>query len=274
MWNLGFSWIPEGMLEGFQLDMDYYDYEYEDILSRESYLSIVAADNAALSASSLSVVDAIAAGVGNRDQVLRTGTGKLLRVLPEFVNQNSAETSGLDLQASYSFDNKYGAFRATLAGAYVSEFVVAGQKDAVGMYNVKNPVMPRRAVPEYKINASLNWSYENHRAYAVVRYIDGYEATLSEEPATGFWKNTVALSLGAEASARYYDADVPSWTTVDANYTYSLPEMGPVSSSSITIGAKNLLDRDAPWVPNNTTYDPVTHDFRGRVWHVRFSASM
>ena len=274
MWNLGFSWIPEGMLEGFQLDMDYYDYEYEDILSRQSYLSIVAADNAALSASSLSVVDAIAAGVGNRDQVLRTGTGKLLRVLPEFVNQNSAETSGLDLQASYSFDNKYGAFRATLAGAYVSEFVVAGQKDAVGMYNVKNPVMPRRAVPEYKINASLNWSYENHRAYAVVRYIDGYEATLSEEPATGFWKNTVALSLGAEASARYYDADVPSWTTVDANYTYSLPEMGPVSSSSITIGAKNLLDRDAPWVPNNTTYDPVTHDFRGRVWHVRFSASM
>ena len=133
MWNLGFSWIPEGMLEGFQLDMDYYDYEYEDILSRQSYLSIVAADNAALSASSLSVVDAIAAGVGNRDQVLRTGTGKLLRVLPEFVNQNSAETSGLDLQASYSFDNKYGAFRATLAGAYVSEFVVAGQKDAVGM---------------------------------------------------------------------------------------------------------------------------------------------
>jgi iron complex outermembrane receptor protein len=274
MWNVGFSWIPEGILEGFQLDADYYDYEYEDILSRESYLTIVANDNAALNASALTVVDAIAAGVGNRDQVLRTGTGKILRVLPNFVNQNSAETSGMDLQASYSFDNKYGAFRATLAGAYVSEFLVAGQKDAVGMYNVKNPVMPRRALPEWKINGSLNWSYENHRAYAVVRYIDGYEATLSEEPATAFWKNTVALSLGAEASARYYDADIPSWTTVDANYTYSLPEMGPVSSSSITIGAKNLFDRDAPWVPNNTTYDPVTHDFRGRVWYMRMSASM
>ncbi len=274
MWNVGMSWIPEGALEGFQLDLDYYDYEYEDILSRESYLSIVAADNAALNASSLSVVDAIAAGVGNRDQVLRTGTGKILRVLPDFVNQNSAETSGLDVQASYSFDNQYGAFRATVAAAWVNEFIVAGQKDAVGMYNVKNPVMPRRALPEYKINASLNWSYENHRAYAVLRYIDGYEATLSEEPASAFWKNTVALALGPEASAYYYDADVSSWTTVDANYTYELPEMGAVSSSSITVGAKNLFDRDAPWVPNNTTYDPVTHDFRGRVWYVRMSASM
>jgi len=274
MWNVGVSWIPEGALEGFQLDLDYYNYEYEDILSRESYLSIVAADNAALNASSLSVVDAIAAGVGNRDQVLRTGTGKILRVLPNFVNQNSADVKGLDVQASYSFDNRLGAWRASLAAAWAQEFKVAGQKDAVGQYNVKNPVLPRRALPEYKINASLNWSYDNHRAYAVVRYIDGYEATLSDEPATGFWKNTVALSLGASASARYYDPNVDSWTTVDANYTYMLPEMGPVSSSSVTIGAKNLFDEDAPWVPNNTTYDPVTHDFRGRVWYVRLSASM
>lgn len=274
MWNIGMSWIPEGALEGLQVDLDYYDYEYEDILSRESYLSIVAADNAALNGYAGTVLEAIEAGVGNREQVLRTGSGKILRVLPNFVNQNSAETSGLDAQVSYSFDNQYGAFRATVAAAWVNEFIVAGQKDAVGMYNVKNPVMPRRALPEYKINASLNWSYENHRAYAVLRWIDGYEATLSEEPASRFWSQTVLVSNGAEASEKYYDADVESWTTVDANYTYTLPEMGALTSSSITIGAKNLFDRDAPWVPNNTTYDPVTHDFRGRVWHVRFSASM
>lgn len=300
MWNIGVSWIPEGVLEGLQVDLDYYDYEYEDILSRESYLSIVAGDVRAINVArcgeaglaldkdgkkttfckadatiNMTVTEAVKAGVGNRDQVLRTGTGKILRVLPNFVNQNSAETSGLDLQASYSFDNRYGAFRATVAAAWVNEFIVAGQKDAVGMYNVRNPVMPRRALPEYKVNASLNWSYENHRAYAVLRWIDGYEATLEEEAASEFWSNTVGLALGADAKARYLAAEnVSSWTTVDANYTYELPEMGPVSSSSITIGAKNLFDRDAPWVPNNTTYDPVTHDFRGRVWYVRMSASM
>ncbi|MEL0048700.1 MAG: TonB-dependent receptor, partial [Gammaproteobacteria bacterium] len=277
MWNIGMSWIPEGALEGLQVDLDYYDYEYEDILSRESYLTIVGDDVKALKAAVAGGQDlmaAINAGVGNRDQVLRTGTGKILRVLPQFVNQNSAEVSGLDAQVTYSFDNQYGAFRATVAAAWVNEFIVAGQKDAVGMYNVRNPVMPRRALPEYKVNASLNWSYENHRAYAVLRWIDGYEATLAEEGASSFWSNTVGLALGAEAKAKYYDPNVESWTTVDANYTYTLPEMGPVSSSSITIGAKNLFDRDAPWVPNNTTYDPVTHDFRGRVWYMRMAASM
>ena len=29
MFNIGFSWIPEGSLEGVQVDLDYYDYEYE-----------------------------------------------------------------------------------------------------------------------------------------------------------------------------------------------------------------------------------------------------
>ena len=66
------------MLEGFQFDADYYNYEYEDILSRESYLSIIAADNAALNAAidgGQTITEAIDAGVGNRTQVLRTGAG-------------------------------------------------------------------------------------------------------------------------------------------------------------------------------------------------------
>jgi outer membrane receptor protein involved in Fe transport len=277
MWNVGFSYIAGGALEGFQLDADWYNYDYEDIISRESYLSIVADDNAALNAAidgGQTIIEAIESGVGNREQVLRTGAGAILRVLPNFVNQSSAEVSGLDIQASYSFDNDYGAWRVSVAGAFANEFKVAGQKDAVGQYNVKNPVTPRRALPEWKINTAINWSYDNHRAYAVVRYIDGYEATLADEPASGFWNNTIGIFLGAEAQEKYYNPDIDSFTTVDANYTYTLPEMGAVTSSSITIGAKNLLDEDAPWVPNNTSYDPVTHDFRGRVWYVRVSASM
>ncbi len=277
MWNVGFSWVPEGTLEGLQIDADYYSYEYEDILSRESYLSIIAADNAALNAAiddGQTVTQAIAAGVGNRTQVLRTGAGAILRVLPDFVNQNSAEISGLDIQASYSFDNSMGAWKAGLAAAWAQEYKVAGQKDAVGMYNVKNPVTPRRALPEWKINGTLNWSNNNHRAYAVVRYIDGYEATLSDEPASGFWKNTIKIFLDDATSAEYYNANVDSWVTVDAQYTYTLPEVSFLSSSSVTVGAKNLLDEEAPWVPNNTSYDPVTHDFRGRVWYFRVGASM
>jgi len=277
MWNIGFSWIPDGALEGFQFDADYYNYEYEDILSRQSYLSIVAADNAALNTAitgGQTVTEAIAAGVGNRSQVLRTGAGAILRVLPDFANQNSATVSGLDMQAAYSFDNSMGAWKVGLAAAWAQEYKVAGQKDAVGQYNVKNPVTPRRALPEWKINGTLNWSNNNHRAFAVVRYIDGYEATLSDEPASGFWNNTIKIFLDDATAAKYYNPNIDSWVAVDAQYTYTLPEVSFLSSSSVTIGAKNLFDEEAPWVPNNTSYDPVTHDFRGRVWYFRVGASM
>ena len=277
MWNLGFSWVPGGALEGFQFDADYYNYEYEDILSRQSYLSIIAADNTALNTAitdGQTVTEAIAAGVGNRSQVLRTGAGAILRVLPDFANQNSATVSGLDMQAAYSFDNSMGAWKVGLAAAWAQEYKVAGQKDAVGQYNVKNPVTPRRALPEWKINGTLNWSNNNHRAFAVVRYIDGYEATLSDEPASGFWNNTIKIFLDDATAAKYYNPKIDSWVAVDAQYTYTLPEVSFLSSSSVTIGAKNLFDEEAPWVPNNTSYDPVTHDFRGRVWYLRVGASM
>ena len=81
-------------------------------------------------------------------------------------------------------------------------------------------------------------------------------------------------SLMMQQQLKYYNADVDSWVTVDAQYTYTLPEISFLSSSTVTLGAKNLLDEEAPWVPNNTSYDPVTHDFRGRVWYVRVGASM
>ena len=277
MWNVGFSWVPEGTLEGLQFDADYYSYDYEDILSRQSYLALIAADNAALNTAiegGQSVTQAIDAGVGNRAQVLRTGSGSILRVLPDFVNQNSATVSGLDMQAAYSFDNSMGAWKVGLAAAWAQEYKVAGQKDAVGQYNVKNPVTPRRALPEWKINGTLNWSQGDHRAFAVVRYIDGYEATLADEPASGFWKNTIKIFLDDATSVKYYNPNVDSWVTVDAQYTYTMPEVSFLSSSSVTVGAKNLFDEDAPWVPNNTSYDPVTHDFRGRVWYFRVGASM
>ena len=280
MWNVGFSWVPQNALEGLQIDVDYYSYDYTDILSRESYLTIVANDNAALNEAitgGQTITEAIAAGVGNRSQVLRTGAGRILRVLPDFVNQSAATISGADIQTSYSFDTEYGNWRVGVAAAYVAEFEVdtgSSTIDAVGQYNVKNPVMPRRALPEWKVNTSLNWSLNNHRAYAVVRFIDGYEAPLSDEPASGFWRNTIKIFLDDATAEKYYQSDIDSFVTVDAQYTYTLPEVSFLSASSVTIGAKNLLDEEAPWVPNNTSYDPVTHDFRGRVWYVRASASM
>ena len=287
MWNLGFSWLPDGALEGLQVDLDYYSYEYEDIIAREDHAGILAADIAALTAACLCVsgtsvvtadlVAAVDAGVGNRDQVVRNASGIVVRVLPNFLNANSATIEGLDIQASYSFDTGYyGAFRLGLAGTYATEYEVdtgSGVIDAVGFYNETNPVTPRRPLPEFKFNGTVNWNMGNHSAYLAVRYVDGYEVKKLSGGA-GFWRATIGLALGPGAAEDFYDDQIDSWTTADIQYTYSLNEYSFLSSSAISVGAKNLTNEEPPWVPYITGYDPVNHDPRGRIWYLRVSASM
>jgi hypothetical protein len=279
MFNVGFSWIPEGRLEGLQVDIDYYNYDYEDIIGRENFKDILDADIKELQAAindGQSLVEAVDAGVGNRSQVVRNGAGIVVRVLPNFLNLSSAEISGIDFQNSYAFETKVGEFRLGLQGNYGLKYEIAtGDSiyDGLGFYNETNPVAPRRPHPELKMNASLHWRRAEHSAFFVLRYTDGYEKkTLT--PTDGFWRATVGRALGAEAAANFYDTSIDSWTTADIQYTYRFDDLAFADTTSFTIGAKNLTNEEPPWVPYITSYDPVNHDARGRIWYLRLSASL
>ena len=279
MFNLGFSWIPEGSLEGLQVDLDYYDYKYEDIIGRENFKNILDADIASLQTaidSGQTLIQAVEAGVGNRRQVVRNGAGIVVRVLPDFLNLSSANISGIDLQASYSFDTDLGAFRFGLQGNYGLEYEIAtGDSiyDGLGFYNETNPVAPRRPHPEFKLNTSLNWRLNEHSAFFVIRHVDGYEKkTLTSTDR--FWRETVRAALGDGAASNFYTANIDSWTTADIQYSYAFANPAFVDASTITLGAKNLTNEEPPWVPYITAYDPVNHDPRGRIWYLRVSASL
>ena len=286
-WNVGLSWVPsDGLLEGFQIDLDYYDIDYQDIITRQDFSTILAADNAAIlgflaANPGATAGDAVAAGIGNRAQVVRNGQGALLRVLPDFINAGGAEINGLDVTSSYSFDTDFGQWRVGMAGSWIATFDTETpdgnggilEQDAVGQYNLRNAIA--RPLPEFKINFTLNWSLGNHRAFALVRWIDEYEFPQSEwNAAQGFWGATVGIANGADAAEDFLTEKIDSWTTVDLQYTYTLPELGPLTTSSITFGVKNLFDEEPPWVPDNTGWDTITHDFRGRVFSLRFNASL
>jgi len=175
VFNVGFSWRPEGnFLEGFQIDADYYNYDYTDIITRESSNTLLGADNAAIEAFAIENgftnpdgtanfstggPAAVAAGVGNRTQIVRNEQGVLLRLLPDFVNASSADVSGIDLTASYTFSTAIGNWRLGIAGAWVNEYEVdTGSTiiNSVGVFTDTNPVA--RTLPEWKINGTVNWS--------------------------------------------------------------------------------------------------------------------
>ena len=110
-WNVGLSWVPtDGALEGLSVDIDYYTYDYTDIITRGG-VTLLAADNAIIQAyvdanPGTTLADAAVQSDRNFDQVIRNSSGILLRLLPNFSNADSAEVSGVDLTSSYRFDNR------------------------------------------------------------------------------------------------------------------------------------------------------------------------
>lgn len=284
-YNLGFSWIPnDGWLEGFQIDVDYYDYDYTDIITRQSSSTLLSEDNDALVAfvaanPGSSFIDAVDAGVGNRAQVIRNSQAILLRILPEFANANGADISGIDVNASYSFDTGWGSWRVGLQAAYLNEYEVevvntAGvvtKLDAVGSLNTTNPVA--RPLPEWKVNGMLNWTMNQHRAFLIVKYVDEIETDIPLST-RGFFAATAALGGNGHLSNDMLDTKIESFTTADVQYSYSFGDTWFLSDSTIAIGIQNFTDEEAPVIANVTAYDGTLHDGRGRIWFLRVGGSM
>ena len=284
-YNIGFSWIPtEGMLEGLQVDVDYYNYDYTDIITRQSSATLLSEDNAALSAfvdanPGSTFVDAVNAGVGNRAQIVRNSQAIMLRILPTFANANGATINGVDVTTSYSFNTGWGDWKVGMQAAYVNEYEVEIQNssggitvlDGVGNYNSRNAVA--RPLPEFKINGTLNWSMDNHRAFVIVKHVD--ELT-SDVPAgtRGFFAATAALGGNGHLSDDIRDGEIDSMTTIDAQYSYSFGETAFLSDAALTLGIMNLTDEEAPLIANVTAYDGTLHDGRGRMFFVRANLSL
>ncbi|MDA1073934.1 MAG: TonB-dependent receptor [Proteobacteria bacterium] len=286
-WGVGVSWIPQdGFLEGFQIDVDYFAYEYEDIIVRQPSNNLLSADNAALQAYRVANQPACGtdrdcwiagmnAGVGNRAQVIRNAQAILLRILPEFENASRADVSGIDLNVSYTFDTGIGNFRVGAQSSWMEEYEVEDKNgrifDAVGNYNQTNPVA--RPLPEWRINGTLNWNWENHRAFLIVRYVDELETDVAAGT-RGFFSATARLAGNNSVADDLLDTKIESMTTADIQYTYSFGEVGLLADSAVSLGIMNFTNEEAPAIALVTAYDGRLHDGRGRMWFLRLQGSM
>jgi iron complex outermembrane receptor protein len=292
-WSVGLSWVPEGgIFEGFRIDVDYFDYHYEDIITRQPPSNILDADNAALEEYRLANqgttcasdrecwIDAVNAGVGNREQVVRNSEAVLLRILPNFANANEANISGLDVNTSYTFDTGIGTWRLGAQTAWMNEYEVEAPSiggtgvdvfDAVGSYNSVNPVA--RPLPEWRVNGTLNWSLANHRAFLIVKYVDSLESDIAAGT-RGFFAATALLAGNDDVADDLGDTRIESMTTADVQYTYTFGDIGLLQDSSISLGIMNITNEEAPAIAVVTAYDGRLHDGRGRMWFLRMNGSL
>lgn len=233
VFNLGISWL---ITENLELGIDYWSFDYTDVIIQQSPQAILDAADAG-DAQALS-------------QVIRDpASGLLLRIDTFYDNASSLETDGFDLSITYDIDaGNAGNFRlgaeATVVSSYDAIDPQAGRIDGAGKRNFRNFAT---SMPELRTNASLNWQRGRHSANLYVRHIDSY---IDDEN----------ISL----------ARIDSYLTVDVQYNFRFQgERGP----TISVGAINLFDEDPPRVATNGGYDSKVHDPRGRLFYAKANFS-
>ncbi len=303
-WNVGLSWAPvDGPLEGLSVDLDYYDYNYDDLITLEGPADLVARDTALRCPQGLNNVDGdgipncglqgdgtiISLGDGIPDQVIRDPSNlQLLRVEPTYSNAQELDVSGLDFTIGYRWDlGNFGLLNTTLNGSWAREWDLTRADgvviDGVGSRNFGTTI--GRSLPEWKLNLGFNWMKDRHSAYVLVRYIDAYEDNQGIDDPGNDGQNVClgscvrAFSIGLTGAIGETEADldrrVNSWTTVDAQYTFELPAMGiQAEGSRISLGGYNIFGRKPPRINFDGQFDPFTHDSRGAMWYLRYTMNL
>ena len=232
-------------LENAALSVDFWTLDYRNVIAqRRSFQAIV--DD-----------DCRDDGRPNDPRVQRDSSGQLSVVTTDYENVGAVRSSGLDVNAYYDIESAAGDFRVSADATLLTRFDVnssgEGFSDQLGNRNDTNGFAP---TPELRLNFGVAWRRGAHAAGLTVRYVDSY-------------KNDEVASL----------PEIASWTTLDANYSYSLEDLFG-GEATFFAGARNLADRDPPPLPSGREgvlrhnlrpgFDGFVHDIKGRALYVRF----
>lgn len=168
-------------------------------------------------------------------------------------NIGKVKTKGLDLTAGYNMKlGGLGALALAYDGTYVKSYKYQTNpsdpfKENVGIYSDGSPVF------KWKHNVSAAWSLGDIGARMSLRHQSGY-----------IDQNDPTTVVGGPS----FYGDVNSYTLVDLSGTYKFTKL-----SSLTIGVKNLFDKDPPFSNQSSRsqrgYDPRYTDPLGRSLFVR-----
>ncbi len=228
--NLGASY----QLGAWNIDLDYWDFSFEDVLTRESLVDVVNADP------------------NDPERVVRTSAGTIAIVNTQFINAESIDTSGIDLALKATYDTNLGTFSPIFDATYVLdyEFTSGGvTRDGAGALNFNTVGNP---TPELRANLGLSWSRGIHNANVFVRHVSSYDDNRDPENIES----------------------IDSFNTLDLQYSVDLGELiRSDSSTALTFGVINATGENPPFVDVAGSYDSRTGDPRGRRIYVKAAFS-
>ena len=248
--NIGASYLAGA----WNFDLDYWNFEFEDVLTPENHQQVV---DRFLVDEMACREDPMNCDGEYLDRVQRqgaSGQGPISLVFTQFVNADAIETDGLDFSARAIYETDLGTFRPAIDATYILSYDITGPDgnkiDGAGKLNRTNVGNP---APELRANIGLFWYRGNHSANVFYRYVDSYQ------------RNDTSLDPASRTVMVSNTDKIDSYGQVDLQYSLALgAQLYEDSDTTLTIGVINVFDEDPPFVEIAGNYDPRTADPRGR----------
>jgi outer membrane receptor protein involved in Fe transport len=254
MTNFGFTWQPDGALDGLTLSLDYQQIEYIDrirTLSTNDTVNKQFTDMLIATGTSEAAYDptlgtatrsAAYAWLRSQDQTGASGVIRdandqsVLRVIRQANNISTVWIDLFDFKVDYSFAaTDYGSFATSLNMSYFDTYeyedLFGGIREALGNQNANSGVVP--PLPKIKAVWRTNWFMGNHSASVIANYTDDVV----------FDDNSNALFTGFTAPNK-----IDAQTIVNAQYAYVFDDLFG-SEFVISGGVRNVFDEMPQGLP-------------------------
>jgi outer membrane receptor for ferrienterochelin and colicin len=179
-------------------------------------------------------------------------------------NAESVEVEALDIQGTYTYDaGDLGNFRVNIQATQIASFMfqqdaTSPLTEAAGKLNfLAGGTAP--ALPEWKANLTLGWVRGDHSATAIVRYVDEIVYDGPQNTFLDRFENTFRPQ-GLDT--------INAWTDADVVYNYRGLQLFE-GETNISIGARNVFDREAQRTPLFAGVVGELQDPLGRVVYIR-----
>jgi iron complex outermembrane receptor protein len=256
--------------DNFRASVDYFLFDYTDLIAPEAGAQAIVSAQCPSNDSSPILAD---------PRVVRDATGQVRSVTSQFTNIGKVETSGIDINADYSWDIGNGSLLFDVGATFVDSFDVDSDGDGVTEFDgagSRNESNNFNTMPELRANGGVTWFSGNHVARLGFSHIGEYDNDQGN------------------------NAPMDSWTVLDAMYAYTFSGLIGEGDTTFTVGINNLTDEEPPglttaqsdcnagpcvintgtnatnglyqrqWV-NRPGYDSrAGHDLRGQIVYFRF----
>ncbi|WP_460989492.1 TonB-dependent receptor domain-containing protein [Sphingobium sp. TomTYG45] len=233
-------------IRGLELNVDFYSFDYKNLIVKEDPQSIV--DQAA--------ADTMAGYVNTAAQrrVVRDNNGTLSLIRLAFTNASSVKTQSVDVSMRYTGQSRIGDIELKAAATYVTKYDIhlsSGRRSVSGVSSVNFNNLAR-SLPKFRSDYSISLHSGLHKLTFLGHYVCAYT------------NDRTGIS----------NAEIGAQHTFDVDYGVSLDKLLGRPGTQLSVGIVNLTDQAPPLAELNLGYDPIIHDPRGRMITVGLRAEL